>query len=302
MMHARRARMNVRGVAVAGFLIICVVGWALIGASPKPAAAGWLDDKHEAICRNHGGVYLAWNPGRFSAAGAACTAECFGYTLICHDGTKTYLTSRYPPAVSDLTIFFHENTGLGFLVKLLVFAPIGFFAFVSTFGSKESRERIALQNAAIAGLFGVSLLVWGAYGMQEGENSLARPLDLLLGSVMTFAVVPIFLIVSLPSFMRGWNYLFIAHPAARILAPATRGKSVDVEGLANVLVEGAQDLGDEATYHYQHQAEKARALAEKLNADFAIAEARAERERRRAELAEAERFLKETRRRSESNR
>jgi hypothetical protein len=286
----------------------CSLGMVLVmflimsAALARSAHAGWRDGEHDNLCIGHGGVYNYYRTSRITEDIATCTQNCFQYGLSCRDGKQFLLTARYPPAVSDLTIFFHENTGLGFLVKVLVFAPVGFFAFASTFGSKESRERIALQNAAIAGLFGVSLLVWGAYGMQEGENSLARPLDLLVGSVMTFAVVPIFFIVSLPSFMRGWNYLFVAHPAARIVAPATRGKSVDVQGLANVLVEGAQDSGDEATYHYQHQAEKARALAEKLNADSAIAEARAERGRRRAELAEAERFLKEMRRRSESNR
>jgi hypothetical protein len=285
---------------VLAFVLICA---ALVSsAALRPAAAAWLDDKHEEMCRSHRGVQLYWQPMRITSSPATCTTDCYGYQLICGDGTKTPLTSQYPPGVSELTIFFHENEGLGFLVKLLMFAPVGFFAFVSTYGSKESFDRFALQNAIIAGLFGVTLLVWGAGDMGEGEWSLARPLDYIVGSVMTFAVVPVFLIVSVPAFLRGWNYLFVAHPAAPLVRPAVRGQSVNVEGLADVLAEGAHDSGDAATYHYQHQAEKARALAAQLNTDSAIAEARAERERRRAELAEAERFLKETRRRSEDTR
>jgi hypothetical protein len=285
-----------------------VVACALICASLissaalRPAAAAWLDDKHEEMCRSHRGVHIYWQLMRITRNPATCTANCYGYQLICRDGTKTALTSQYPPGVSELTIFFREYGGLGFLVKLLMFAPVAFFAFVSTYGSKDSFDRMALQNGIIAGLFGVTLLVWGAGDMGEGEWSLARPLDYIVGSVMTFAVVPLFLIVSIPAFLRGWNFLFVAHPAAPLVRPAMRGQSVNVEGLAGVLAEGAHDSGDAATYHYQHQAEKARALAAQLNTDSAIAEARAERERRRAELAEAERFLEEMRRRSEGGR
>lgn len=173
------------------------------------------------------------------------------------------------------------------IVLIIVLVPLSLFATVATFGTREDggRERACLENTGFVVLF--AFIEYFAPGFFQA-----------MGSVFLVA----FLAVRFPSFLRGWNYLFVAHPAAPIVNPALRGKSVDVEGLANVLVEGAQDSGDEATYHYQHQAEKARALAEKLNADSAIAEARAERERRRAELAEAERFLKETRRRSEGNR
>jgi hypothetical protein len=173
----RRARGNLPHVLWLVFASVVICASLMWRGALQPAAAGWLDEKHADICRNHRGTNYTSFTTRLVSDPSKCTEGCFRYQLFCQDGTRTFLTSRYPPDVGDLTIFFYENGGLGFLVKLLIFAPVGFFAFVSTFGSKESFERLALQNAAIAGLFAVTLLVWGAGNMGEGEWSLARPLD-----------------------------------------------------------------------------------------------------------------------------
>lgn len=169
----------------------------------------------------------------------------------------------------------------------LIVVLIALFAFVATFGTREDGgwKRAALENGGFVAFF-----------------ALAEFFRFVMLPVVEFAFLPVFVAVRCPSFLRGWNYVFVAHPAAPIVRPAMRGTSVDVEGLANVLVEGAHDSGDEATYHYEHQAQKARELAERLNAESAVAEARAERERRRAELAEAKRYLEDARRRSEGGR
>jgi hypothetical protein len=67
--------------------------------------------------------------------------------------------------------------------------------------------------------------------------------------------------------------------------------------LAHTLNEGALDTGVKSTFHYRQQAEKARVLKEKLDADADIAEATIRRERARAALEDAERDIQEVKKR-----
>jgi hypothetical protein len=279
-------------------LFTCMV--AIAAGSACAGTGGWLSQHHDNLCRAHGGVDRFGNTGRIVADAATCTMDCFSYTLACRDGQQLTLTARYRPEASDNDIFFHESSASG-TVKLLIFALLAFFAFVAIFGAKVDRQRAIVQNAAVLGIAGFTLWMWGVAATLDGFSQ-SEFFDVVIAPLVKYLIIPLFVIVSIPSFARGWNYLFVAHPAAPIVGRGMRGKSIDVEGLAGTLADGAHDSGVEATYHYEHQAEKARALAEKLNADAAAAEARAERERRRAELAEANRLLEDARRRSERNR
>jgi hypothetical protein len=143
--------------------------------------------------------------------------------------------------------------------SLVVVVLVALFALVATIGSREDGgwKQAAIENGGFAAFF--ALAEHFGFGMLP---------------VVEFGFLPVFLAVRCPSFLRGWNYLVVAHPATPIVGPAMRGKSIDIEGLANVPVQGADDTGVEETCHYEHQAQKARALAQKLNADSAVANAR----------------------------
>lgn len=263
----------------------------------KPALAAW-QPVAEALCAAHRGPALDLNV-RYVLNTETCTADCYSYTLVCSDGVRFPVVSRYPARVSKTEVFFYENSLAAVIIKLLVFSAVAFFAFVATFGSKRPRQRVRYENSTVVALVGLTLYLWGTGAIEEYHYSLGRFVDYTVGSATVGVVVPGFVILNLMSFVRGWNYVFVAHPATPIVKPAVQGQAADVEGLANILVEGAHDAGSRPTYHYDHQAEKARALAQKLNHDSAVAEAKAERERRRAELAEAEQALAEARQRKE---
>ncbi len=263
----------------------------------KPALAGWQPEA-EALCAAHQGPALDLNV-RYVLNAETCSANCYSYTLVCGDGVKFPVVSRYPARASETEVFFYENSLAAVITKLLLFSAVAFFAFVATFGSTRPRERVRYENGAVVALVGLTLYLWGTGPIEEYHYSLGRFVDYTVGSVTAWVVVPGFVILNLMSFVRGWNYVFVAHPATPIVKPAVQGQAADVERLANILVEGAHDAVGRPTYHYEHQAEKARALAQKLNHDSAVAEAKAERERRRAELAEAEQALAKARQRQE---
>jgi hypothetical protein len=111
------------------------------------------------------------------------------------------------------------------------------------------------------------------------------------------------LLYYLPGFLVGlpivFHWLFVKHPTTPVILPALRGeKPIDTESVARMLSSGASDVGAKPVYHYQNQAEKARAVKEKLDADTEIAEATIRRERARAALLDAEYEVEEAKRRT----
>lgn len=101
----------------------------------------------------------------------------------------------------------------------------------------------------------------------------------------------------------GLHYFFVPHPAGPFVLPALREETrIDVKGLAGALTPSAGLEGlftrPPPAYQSQNQAEKARVLKEKLDADTELAEAAVRRERARAALADAEREVAEAKRRA----
>jgi hypothetical protein len=112
-------------------------------------------------------------------------------------------------------------------------------------------------------------------------------------------IAAVFLLVFGKRMYMGGYWLFVAHPAQAIVLPALQNdQKIDTKGLARTLAEGATDTGVKSTVEYEVQAEKARRLKEKLDADAAIAEATIRRERARAALEDAEREVNEAKYRS----
>jgi hypothetical protein len=115
---------------------------------------------------------------------------------------------------------------------------------------------------------------------------------------VTVMIVVVFLGLFSKRIYMGFYWLFVSHPAEAIVLPALRAdQKIDAKGLARTLAEGAADAGGKSTVEYEVQAQKARRLKEKLDADAEIAEATIRRERARAALEDAEREVLDAKRR-----
>jgi hypothetical protein len=151
-------------------------------------------------------------------------------------------------------------------------------------------------------------------------NTINPWLVLILGPPLTLAVIAAFLIMTIggflaapiaiacvlyyfPGFFMGlpivFNWFFVKHAAEPIVSPALeKGRELETSNLREALTPRPSDLGlNKPVYHYEHQAEKARALAAKLNHDAHVAEAAMRRERARAALKQAEQELRDVERR-----
>jgi hypothetical protein len=90
----------------------------------------------------------------------------------------------------------------------------------------------------------------------------------------------------LPRFLVGRDWYTREHPAEKVVAPAVKAKrAIDINQLADALTPDVRDLElHSPSYRFRHDAEKARALKEKLDADAALAESAMRREKKQAEL------------------
>jgi hypothetical protein len=206
-----------------------------------------------------------------------CSDNCFQFVLTCRDGRKFNLTSRFNPYDPD---WLHGLTLIYPFPQMIVFAAIAFLVFVAWMGTPLSLA----ANLTYLGIAGLAMFFWPAIATGAGAGA-----D-FTGMAIVFALfgLPIFLVLNLKALMRGWNYLFVQHSAEPIIAPAlSAGRSIDTNALADELEAGARAPGAHAAYHWENQAEKARALAHKLEAA-------------RAEMAAAERALEAAKARRES--
>jgi hypothetical protein len=102
-------------------------------------------------------------------------------------------------------------------------------------------------------------------------------------SLLPFLILFVFYV---PRFIAGWDWLSRKHPAEPVVAPALRtGSAINAHKLADVLTPDPRDLDlRKPAFRHKHDAEKAKALKEKLDADADLAEATIRREQKRAEL------------------
>jgi hypothetical protein len=128
-------------------------------------------------------------------------------------------------------------------------------------------------------------------------------LVIMIGGFLGGAVAIGALLYYLPGFVMGlpivFNWFFVKHAAEPIVSSALeKGRELETSNLREALTPRPSDLAlSKPVYHYEHQAEKARALAAKLNHDAHVAEAAMRRERARAALKEAEQELRDVERR-----
>src|ERR1700730_1539370 len=221
-----------------------------------PAAAGWLDDVNEKACAPEGGLYSRHHTTPVVPDVAACTLGCFQYQITCRNGKQFLLAARYRPEASAADIFFYEHS---VHPKLLIFAVIAGFAGVAAFGAKDRTSALQRHGIYLA-VFGFAIWMWGT-----GAKTDIDILDTSLFPIIKYVVFPIYVIYHGKAFIRGCNYLFVRHPVAPTIGAAIRtGEAIDTQSVAQTLASGAADQGSKPAYHYEHQAEKARELAEKL--------------------------------------
>ncbi len=223
-----------------------------------------------------------------------CTANCFRFILTCNNGRKFNLASRYTPYDPDWVNWFTEVYPFP---QLLVFGLVAFLAFVMYQG-KAAKPAL---NAVYFGIVGLTMFFWPS-GATQGPHAVGADLT-MMGSAFAVIGFPVFVVLNIKALMRGWNYLFVPHPAAPIVETALQGgRAIDTQRLAKTLQAGARDEEAYPVYHYENQAEKARALKDKINVDAATAAAMARREEARAEFEAAERALAEAKRRGGATR
>ena len=209
---------------------------------------------------------------------STCSANCFRFVLTCNNGRKFTLASRYNPTDPD---WLHSLTSAWPLPQAIVFALVGFLTFVM---SKGHARKPGL-NYTYLGIVGITGWFWPAASTSNPYSFSATMV--MVGSTFVIIGFPVFIVLNLPALMRGWNYMFVKHPAEPIVAPALQsGTAIDTRALARTLGAGARASETHPAYHYENQAEKARALRDKLDSA-------------RAEVSAAERALEEAKRRAE---
>jgi hypothetical protein len=175
-------------------------------------------------------------------------------------------------------------------------------AIISHFG-----DRGASREAYTALLWPLIPLLF--LGYLKGSHDLAYPngryhVDVpsflvdLFYSLLTLVYVPLFavghlmvpigLVIALPSFVRGTHFLFVPHPAARHVSPA-----LDTAGLADALEQGIHEMAP--GFIHENMARKAvkmsknlRAKEERLREEIKLADAALEHERARAAHRDAQ--------------
>lgn len=219
---------------------------------------------------------------------STCTTNCFQFVLTCANGRKFLLTSRYNPYEPDAM---HWLAIAYPLPQLVIFGIVAFLAFLMWKG----RALKPGLNYTYLGIVALAAYFWPLISTSTG---ISRDF-VMMASAFAVLGFPFFVVLNLPPLMRGWDYVFVKHPVQPLVETAIGdGTSIDTRGVAKTLKAGAYDRGAHPAYHYENQAEKARAIRDALEKDAAAADALRRREEARAELAEAERQVEEAKRRA----
>lgn len=177
------------------------------------------------------------------------------------------------------------------LFQIVILAALGFFGFVATNGYFDEEYPHARRKAQFIVVVCMAIFIFSARcqylhtsGMlQSGTGSTWRASVFALTFLLLFPYYVLRFIMRIP---RGFYYTFVSHPAAPVVNHAVKTDSrIDGKRLAKTL----DAFGDRAPGHkwwvpnwvYRSDAQKARELADKLDADAEIARAAVARERAR---------------------
>jgi hypothetical protein len=236
-----------------------------------------------------------------------CVQYCYKRIIICRNGQEVSVLSQVKPyrpddeqAVEWSNIQAAErNTQQRFASAKEVWRPLspyaelgifGCFILISTlawFGREKNGTHLNDWglNIPLNAYFAFSLLT---FNTALDSNALVQMADqyVLFHSWLFIVAVLAFFGINAMSLARGWDYLFVKHPAEPIVNEAvSSGTAIDNHALTAALTLNPAEIHDPMpAWHYEHQAEKARKLAEKLDRDTELARAAIARERARTEL------------------
>jgi len=293
-------------------LLVCLSSWG------APAHASYADDQGDAkACAPYGGYANIVHYGLpVSLAGCRqwcpqCIQYCYVREIACRNGQLVNLYSQVKPyrpeaeqsqewsniqsAKRNAEQQFSSAVAWRPLSPYPQFVLIGFFIIISTiawFG--RVKDGTGLRdwglNIPLNAYLALSL---ATFNTALDSDPLVQTLDqyVFFHSWFHSVVLVSFFVINAMPLIRGWDYLFVKHPAADIVNSAVdAGTAIHGQSLARALWVSPQDIFQwRPRWHYEHQAEKARKLREKLDRDTELARAAIARERARAELHDEKR-------------
>jgi hypothetical protein len=176
------------------------------------------------------------------------------------------------------------------LAILCCFMAVSGMAWLGRYESQNGLKNWSI-NVPFNLYFALSLFTFTTAG---DSNSLAQSLDnsVFFHSGLFLIVICAFFAINAIPLVKGWYYLFVKHPATDVVNSAVRsGAPIDGSALTRTLRISPRELLEwRPRWYWEHQAEKARKLSEKLDRDAELARAAVARERARAELREERRL------------
>jgi hypothetical protein len=248
-----------------------------------------------------------------------CIRYCYLYSIAC--GTQGKRLARYSqvqPFVSqhgDHPTYTSESQQLAELAQiqkqeassnfwrplspypqLLIFGVFLSLSWVSRRGRGKDEVYYGWNGPLIL-YFALSLLTFNTSSDSLLFMQIADQYLFFHSWLFVFAVI-FFFATNVAPLVRGWHYLFVKHPAADIVNSAVRsGTPIHGQSLARALWVSPQDVFQwRPRWYYEHQAEKARKLKDKLDRDADLARAAIARERARAELRDEQQASAEDKR------
>ena len=226
---------------------------------------------YDSLCRGANyTVTVAW-----VAPESTCTT-CYRADVRCADGSTHSVASTVSPFSTKIDgVLYHHNAALQWLA-IFTFAAIGWISY------KPQRNPLFLMAGGAVALLLIVILSQLTYA-----TSLPGRGWYGFGSfffwVTTLVVLPLALTLFAKPFFVGCDYLFVHHPAERVVADALKqGKPIDEAALAAAMAPDVTTLHDPPpVYRSENQAARARALREKLEADQKLAEEAIRREEAR---------------------
>jgi hypothetical protein len=233
-----------------------------------------------------------------------CVQYCYIHQILCRNGQMVNIYSQLTPYRSDAeqsaelsqiqaqerhdTAQFAASPAWENLSPIPQFLILGLSIALTAVAWRGLADvdwhmaLLSLFNPYLA----VSLLFFNTTA--KGSSGFAYWLDTTLffhSWLFLLALIGVIAAGAVP-FVKGWDYYFVKHPAEPIVNEAlSSGTAIDNHALASALTTSAEEINNPLpAWHYEHQAEKARKLKEKLDRDTELARAAIVRERARAAL------------------
>jgi hypothetical protein len=240
----------------------------------RPANAGFYRHaEFAALCRAPDySVAITW-----VATDSKCW-ECYRYELTCTDGATHLLKSGYSPFSTVLDGILYQHN--------MVIVWLALLAVASVAGIAWAADRSGPHLKYGLGFLAYVILIFPQFAYAASLPGRGwYPIGELLFSLTLLVVLPLFVWLFAKPFLKGFDYLFVPHPAEQVVERAlASGEPVDAAALSAALAPDlSQITAPPPVFRSENQAARARALQDKLKADQAVAEEAIRREAARAQ-------------------